>query len=113
MVEKKKKRAFSMVDAIIILTAVGVAICVATPVLTRKAVNIAGPGPMYSAGHGRYEVYYKELVSYDGGGTYWEKAIEEANNDTEKNITVYVRQTDSEYEKINKRVPKLNTANGK
>jgi len=86
---KKLSKAFSMVDAIIILSVVAIAIAVATPMLTRKVVNIDEPGGL--TGNGRYEFYYKEVVSYGNG--WFEKAIGDGNNE----IAVYERKTDSEY----------------
>ena len=51
----KKSKAFSMVDAIIILSATAIAIAVATPIITRKMVNIFDPGSsIIGGGHGRY-----------------------------------------------------------
>lgn len=100
MVKNKKTKAFSLVDAIIILSVVAIAIAVATPILTRKIVNI---DDIMAFGHGRYEIYYKEIVSYDNGNTYYEKTT---NGGSNKGITVYERKTDSQYYKETNTVPK-------
>lgn len=92
MVKMKKTKGFSLVDAIIILSVVAIAVAVATPILTRKVVNI---DDVMAFGHGRYEIYYKEIVSYDNSN-YYEKAIGGNTNQ----IRVYERKTDSDYYKI-------------
>ena len=94
MVKKSKKRAFSLVDAIIILTVVAVAVVASTPILSRKVVNNSDAGSTLTGGtHGRYELFYKEVVQFDGGDWY-EKAIPE--NTASSGITVYIRKTDAE-----------------
>ena len=96
----KQSKAFSMVDAIIILSATAIAIAVATPIITRKMVNVVDPGSsIIGGGHGRYEAFTKEIVKYGSIGPY-EKAIDGNNN----NVVVYVRQTDPEYKEITGKV---------
>lgn len=90
MVKNNKTKAFSLIDAIIILSVVAIAIAVATPILTRKIVNI---DDIMAFSHGRYEIYYKEIVSFDNSN-YYEKAIDNALGN---GVTVYERKLDSEY----------------
>ena len=119
MVKKIKKKAFSLVDAIIIMTVIAVAVVASTPMLTRKTVDIAdiGGGPTGQS-HGRYEVFNKEPLSFDNS-TYWEKSVEPDNSflkneyGKEKDgITIYERLSDDKYLTLVGKKPVLDTKTG-
>ncbi len=55
---KKKKFAFSLVEALVLLTVVSIALAAITPLITRKIVNNTDPGTAPGGdSHGRYECY--------------------------------------------------------
>ena len=70
----KNKKAFSLVDALIILVGLAIVIVISTPVITKKSVNIADIGASLSgAAHGRVEAYRKEIIKFDGYDKWLEK----------------------------------------
>ena len=91
------KYAFSLAEAIIIVTVLGVALTAATPFLTKKLVNVAESG---SASHGRYEIFMQEFIKFGTkckSGDGCKKIYKSRNNETKRYVTVYQKLSDAEY----------------
>ena len=97
---KQSKPAFSLVEAIILMTIAAIAIAAITPMITRKIANVTDAGvSIGGATHGRYEIFHKEVFKINGipnPGTY--EKIKASSN--AKGIIVYERKTDEEYKTL-------------
>ncbi len=93
----KNKKAFSLIDALIILVGIAVIIVLSTPVITKKSVNIADIGASLSGStRGRVEVFYKEIIKIDGTNSGWYEKISDPTGDV-KTITIYERKEDRDH----------------
>ena len=111
------KKAFSLTETMIILVIMAIAIAAATPIISKKIVNIVDSGETLSGDHGRYEVFAKEIITYpdpsqpDGGS--FEKTtdpdIDISGVGGGSGIIVFKRLTDAEYKSVKGTDPQLSS----
>lgn len=96
MEKLSKNLAFSLAEAMILVIILAIAVAASTPIMTKKMVNITEGGSTLTGGnHGRYEVFTKEIITYDGED--YEKTIDPSRPDPGNAVTVFRRLSDSEY----------------
>ncbi len=101
---KKKKNAFSLVEALIMITVLAIAVASITPIITRKIINNSDIGATLGGGsHGRYEIYSKEILifgpnrSKENNDNGYEKIFDASQKG---DIIVYQKKNDKEYTDI-------------
>ena len=104
------KKAFSLAETIVFVIVSAIIIAAATPLITRKIVNIQDAGTTLGGGqHGRIEIYTKEIVTF--GNDSYEKIV---NNPSIGEIfTVYERKDDEFYKKTQNAEPKTDNKGNK
>ena len=94
------KRAFSLVETLILVIVLAIALVASTPVITRKLINIDQDnigGNLGGANHGRYEAFTKEKLIFGGNNR---ESYEKIANPSGKLVYIYEKINANTYEEI-------------
>ena len=103
----KFKFAFSLAEAIIIVTFLAIALAAATPFVTKKLINISEAA---SGSHGRIEIFMEEFIQFgdickDKNNGYGCKKALLSTSETKRYVSIYQKLTDAEYTMVMKNAP--------